>query len=107
MMDHIFQFHQKENTNNIGLEVQRKSISLRRQSIAKSPFISQGDFLKEVESDPLYDYANMEYEINEKTKQKKILGNGCFGNVYLARNRKDHKLYAIKHVIFKFFKILD
>jgi len=91
MIDHIFQAHQSFN-----IEAQRKSLSIRRHN---SPFISQGEFLKEVENDPLNDYSNMEFITDEKTMKKKILGTGAFGYVYLARNIKTDALFAIKHVI--------
>ncbi len=83
---------------NVGIEQQRKSITIKRQSVANSPFISQGDFLKDVESNKYYDYSNMEYVIDEKTKQKKVLGIGAFGSVYLVRHKEDKALFAIKHI---------
>jgi len=90
MIEHVFQAHQ--NLDN------KKGIQIKRQSTVKSPFISQGEFLTDIESNSYYDYSNMEFVYDIKTNKKKILGLGAFGEVFLAKHKKDQKLFAIKQV---------
>ncbi len=91
MIEHVFQAHQDQGSN-------KKSISIRRPSVVKSPFIGQGEYLQEVENNPYYDYANFDFVYDMKTSKKKILGIGAFGEVYLAKHKKDQRQVAIKHV---------
>ena len=60
--------------------------------LKKSPFIKEGEFLREINDDQYFDYKNFEY-INDR---KKSLGSGAFGDVFLAKNKIDGKLFAIK-----------
>jgi len=95
MIDHVFQAHQ----SNFADQGKKSNFSIRRMSVVKSPFISQGEFQKECETDPFNDYGNLEYVIDGKTGKKKILGTGAFGEVFLAQHKKDNtKLFAVKHV---------
>jgi len=92
MIEHVFQAHQN-------FENKKNPITIRRQSAVRSPFINQGEFVNEFENNSYYDYSNMDYVYDIKTNKKKILGVGAFGEVYLARHKKDQKLFAIKHVM--------
>jgi len=64
-----------------------------RYSLSKSLFLKHGVFDKEIIDDPYFDFSNFEFS---KTDRKKCLGAGAFGDVYLATNKIDNKLYAIK-----------
>jgi serine/threonine protein kinase len=64
-----------------------------RYSLSKSLFLKQGIYEKEIIDDPHFDFANFEFV---KSERKKSLGHGAFGEVYLATNKIDNKLYAIK-----------
>jgi hypothetical protein len=54
--------------------------------------------LKEINEDPLYLFSN--FEVVKIGKNNQIIGSGLYGDIYLARNKKNNKLYAIKHVIY-------
>ena len=58
--------------------------------------MKNGKFLKEIPNDPLYNFSNFEYVMRGNNKH--ILGSGAFGDVYLAKNKCDGKLYAIKQM---------
>lgn len=62
----------------------------------RSPFIKNGKFLQKVLSNQLYNYNNFEYIL--KGNQRHVLGSGAFGDVYLAKNKLNSQLYAIKHM---------
>jgi aurora kinase len=55
-----------------------------------------GEFVKQIKEDPLYDFKNFEFVKTGMINQ--IIGSGAFGDVLLARNKIDHKLYAIKQM---------
>lgn len=68
-----------------------------------SIFAKKGELLKEIKYEPLYEFVNFEYLMIGKKKQ--ILGTGAFGEVFLAKNKINGALYAIKHMHKK--KIMD
>jgi len=93
MIDHVFKSHQT--TQDTG---KKSNFTIKKQTTIKSPFIHQGEFLKEIENDPYYDYENFEYVMDLKTGKKKLIGAGAFGEVFLTKNKLDNKLFAVKHV---------
>ena len=93
MIEHVFQAHQNNST------LDKKRISIKRKSTVKSFFIHPGEYLQDLETDPYYDYSNFDYVYDLRTSKKKILGMGAFGEVFLAKHKKDQKQFAIKHVL--------
>jgi hypothetical protein len=77
------------------LDVHRPS-TVKRRSTFKSPFMKFGEHVKQINEDPLYDFKNFEFVKTGMINQ--IIGSGAFGDVLLARNKIDHKLYAIKQM---------
>jgi serine/threonine protein kinase len=69
-----------------------------RISFVRSPFIKSGKFLKEIAHDPYFDFKNFISVKKKDGKSKKIIGTGAMGNVFLARNKIDEKLFAIKQI---------
>ena len=84
MTDHTLEFHASQPLN--------RPI---RNSGMRSSFMKFGEYLKEIVDDPYYDFQNFEIENNLK---KKTVGCGAFGEVYLAKHKKDGKQYAIKQM---------
>ena len=41
------------------------------------------------------------YAFSKETKQKSMLGGGCFGKIYLMKNLIDNQKYAVKHIEIK------
>jgi hypothetical protein len=71
-------------------------LKIERRSSVKSCFKKAGDFLKEYKNDALHDFKN--FEILKLGEELHVIGSGAFGDVLLARNKKDGKYYAIKQV---------
>jgi serine/threonine protein kinase len=57
-----------------------------------------GQYSKEIKEDPFYEYNNFELVTNKSTHNLENLGSGAFGDVYLAKHKKDSKMYAIKQM---------
>jgi hypothetical protein len=70
----------------------------KRSNTVSSKFIKSGKIVKEINDDPLYLFSN--FEVVKIGKNKQIIGSGLYGDIYLARNKKNSKLYAIKQVIY-------
>lgn len=71
-----------------------------------SPFIDEGVFL--THKPPInhnYTIDNFEY-VTDYSKEAITIGRGGYGKLYLARNKKDNKEYAIKYVSKKKMKSL-
>lgn len=64
---------------------------------SKSVFMKPGRIINPEKEDPYYDYKNMEL-VKTTSKKFQIIGGGAFGDVYLAKHKKDGKLFAIKKV---------
>jgi len=63
-----------------------------------SPFIEEGELLDHRPSiNRNYTIDNYEY-ITDCNKELIIIGRGGYGKIYLAKNKKDNKEYAIKYV---------
>ena len=91
MLDHTFDNHQQNNRTQA-----KRMMNFKRRSVMKSPFLKYGQFLNEIVEDPLFNYKNFEYV--KSANKPKVLGCGAFGDVYLAKNRLNNKLYAIKQM---------
>ena len=63
----------------------------------KSKYIIPGKFHKKINYSQKYSLNNF-IPVNDTNNEIKIIGSGSFGNVYLAKNTLDNKLYAIKHM---------
>lgn len=77
------------------LKFNRKNKKIKSNS-KYSTFIKQGKMLDIFERDSYYDINNL-----QKVKianQSRVLGNGAFGEVYLAMHKIDRKYYAIKQL---------
>ena len=72
-------------------------INKTRKTSTVSRFIKSGVLLNEIKIDSLFNYSN--FEIVKIGKSPQILGNGLYGDIFLAKNMKNNKLYAIKQVI--------
>ena len=94
IIEHNFDIHQLDNQSKYLINKLPKKECL---------FIRKGELVKDLKSDPLYDFKNFEYfRIGAK---KQILGAGAFGEVYLAKNKVNGNQYAIKHMYKK--KIIE
>ena len=72
----------------------------KRSNTVSSKFIKPGKILKEMNDDPLFLFSN--FEIVKIGKNNQIIGSGLYGDIYLARNKMNNKLYAIKQVNIQF-----
>ena len=73
----------------------------RLLSTYKSTFLKQGEIIEpkiSSFSSPSNYFNLCNFEICKENNQLQVIGSGAFGNVYLAKSKKDNKLYAIKHV---------
>ncbi len=65
-------------------------------AVSRSLFMKPGQILKERDKNPYYDFSNFEkVKVGNKLKN---LGNGAFGEVFLARNTIDSKHFAVKQI---------
>ena len=82
------------NSQNINLLYKQRSPS----SNIISPFIVEGEFLNHrPRINPNYSINNFEY-IRDYNNELIEIGKGGYGKLYLAKNKKDNKEYAIKYV---------
>ena len=73
-----------------------EKISKPTKASTKSEFLKQGIMLTDIKTNPYFAFSNFEkVKINNK---ERILGSGAFGDVYLAKNKNDGILYAIKQL---------
>ena len=61
-----------------------------------SPYLVTGILHKRIKYNHKYNLENFTPELEKN--EIRTIGSGSFGQVYLARNNIDHKLYAIKHM---------
>jgi serine/threonine protein kinase len=73
-----------------------KLINNKMNNNEESPFIKEGVIVKEIYLDTYFNFNNFEY-VMEGTENKK-LGSGAFGEVYLIKNKKDGRLFAMKEL---------
>ena len=105
---HYIFYHQNEiNVQDINNEISNNNLNINENK--KSPFITEGYFLKEIKYESIYDIKNFKHQlVNGKPK---LLGYGSFGNVFLEINKINKKFYAIKHIekkrIYKALHTLD
>ena len=105
---HYIFYHQNEiNVQDINNDNSNNNLNINENK--KSPFITEGYFLKEIKYESIYDIKNFKHQlVNGKPK---LLGYGSFGNVFLEINKINKKFYAIKHIekkrIYKALHTLD
>ena len=86
----------------------KKNISqnILKESLFPPPFFNYN----EIKYSPLYDLINFSL-IYKSDGKPKTLGKGSFGQVFLAKNDIDNKIYAIKHmekqILFNYFNSLE
>ena len=96
LISHSSLYHQ----SNISSPIMSHSLNLNNSFIINklSPFLVRGIYNnKEINYDKHFSLDNL-ILINLKGNPQ-LIGNGSFGKVYLAKNKIDNKLYAIKHMI--------
>ena len=91
MIDHTFDNHQQNNNTQA-----KRLLNFKRRSVMKSPFMKLGQFSKEIIADPLFKFKNFEYV--KSGREPQVIGNGVFGDVFLAKNKFNSKFYAIKQM---------
>ena len=73
----------------------------RRNSVRKSLFISEGEIITPniasfASPQAYYNLAN--FELIKQNNKPLSIGSGAFGDVFLAKSKRDGKFFAIKHV---------
>ena len=103
MIDHFFDSHLNENTQNLQIE----SLHKRKSStvLVTSKLIKTGKYLREYIPNPEYNFSNFEKIKSGSNKGSFLLGTGGFGAVYLAKHKTKGFYVAIKEL--KKQRILD
>lgn len=91
---HSQQSHQKISL--IQFSDEKESLPLSFEPLLQS-IIPKEKLQMKFNEDPLYELENFEF-IKTKADAYQSIGHGSFSEVYLAKNKKDQKLYAIKHI---------
>jgi hypothetical protein len=66
------------------------------KSVERSRFIKSGTYLKILDISPLFDFEN--FDIVSQDDMPQVIGQGLYGDLYLAKNVENEKLYCIKRV---------
>ena len=106
---HFIFYHNEEHNHNEDNDFNNSNNNIIFIKDKKSPYITNGIFLKEIKYESMYNIKNFQHQlVNGKPK---LLGYGSFGKVFLEINKLDKKFYAIKHMekkrIYKALKTLD
>lgn len=94
MTEHTLEYH----SGSTAVKSSSQGRGNARMSGMRSMFMKMGVFMKEIIEDPVYDFKNFEFVKNKTTKRVEELGAGAFGDVFLAKNKVNGKLYAIKQM---------
>ena len=89
---HYLKFHRKQNISSKSQSRNKE----RKDNEKLSPYLIKGLLNKKIHYNSKYKLENFT-PVLEKNEIKTI-GSGSFGQVYLALNNIDNKLYAIKHM---------
>jgi serine/threonine protein kinase len=108
MIDHFFLKHETESQENSSMKnfsstnvIKNSKItelknSKRNSGTNTSIFIKRGEILKEIRLDSYFNFDN--FEKVKMGNKPQLLGSGAFGEVYLVKNRRDGKLFAVKQM---------
>ena len=106
---HYIFYHNEENNGSKEEDFNNSNNDINYLQNKKSPYITEGIFLKEIKYESIYEIKNFKHQI--VNGQPKLLGYGSFGKVFLEVNKINKKFYAIKHMekkrIYKALKTLD
>ena len=73
-------------------------LSPAQKKLPGSIFIKPGTMLREKEKNSYFDFNNFEKLKKTNSNKFHVLGSGAFGEVFLAKNKLDGKLFAIKQM---------
>ena len=59
-------------------------------------FSKTGEYMQILQNDPLYEYHN--FELIKIGNVPQTIGNGLYGDLYMAKNIQNNKIYSIKQV---------
>ena len=96
LSQHITNFHK---TKLIFINKLKSSppIKLQENNLNILNYISEGEFLTEINYNPIYKLENFLQVMDLKNKPY-IIGHGSYGQIHLCKNIIDKKYYAIKHM---------
>ena len=96
---HIYTYHYNEQhkKQSNDKKIENNNNFLEISNTFSSPYLTKGTMMVgKVIYDHTYSLKNFS-PVKEKGKEK-IIGKGAYAKVFLAKNRVDNKLYAIKHM---------
>jgi serine/threonine protein kinase len=102
MIDHFFIKHEIESQDTSmtkaikNYKLSELKNNKRNSANNFSLFIKKGEILKDIRLDSYFNFDN--FEKVKMGNKLHLLGTGAFGEVYLVKNRRDGKLFAVKQM---------